>query len=87
MVRTMVRSESVPLSVPCGTFGNLYLERGANGTLTAVGCQDSLKLGETSTKAFQEIPELRDPAFRVWRSLQQPGRYLLPSRPLRPGEG
>jgi hypothetical protein len=77
VTRTMVRSEAVPLSFPCESLGNFYLERAANGTTTAVGCQDSLKLGETAAKAFQEIPKLATAVFRVWRSLQQPGRFLL----------
>jgi hypothetical protein len=42
-----------------------------------MGCQDALKLGETAAKAFEEIPELQSDSYRVYRSLQQPGRFLL----------
>jgi hypothetical protein len=75
--RTLVRSEGVPISLPCEALGSFYREQAPDGTSVAVGCQDSLKLGETATKAFQEIPELRNPTCRVWKSLAQPGRFLI----------
>jgi hypothetical protein len=78
LVRSIVREEEVDLQFPCGSLGAFYLQVAADGTtMTAVGCQDALKLGETAGKAFEEVSALRDPSYRVYRSLQQPGRFLL----------
>jgi hypothetical protein len=75
--RSMVREETVPALLPCSTYGNFYLQQTVGGGWSAIGCQDSLKLGDTTLRVFEEITALRDPAFRVHRSLQQPGRFLL----------
>ncbi|WP_439894205.1 hypothetical protein ACS7SF_21785 (plasmid) [Ralstonia sp. 25C] len=77
MTRSIVRENVVDLAFPCAQYGAQYAQQGANGQLTSVGCQDAFRLGETSTKAFAEIDALRDPAYRVYRSLQQPGRFLV----------
>lgn len=78
LTRSIVHEETVDLQLPCATLGALYVQLGADGTtMTALGCQDSLKLGQTATKAFEEITALRDPTYRVYRSLQQPGRILV----------
>jgi len=74
----VIREEAVDLQFPCASLGALYLQVAADGvTKTPVGCQDALKLGETGTKAFDEIIPLRTSAYRVYRSLQQPGRFLV----------
>lgn len=77
MMRSMVRESVVDLAFPCAQYGSQYAQQGANGQLTSVGCQDAFRLGETSTKAFAEVESLRAPAYRVYRSLQQPGRFLV----------
>jgi len=78
MTRSIVREEAVDLQFPCVSSGPFYLQIAADGvTKTPVGCQDALKLGETGAKAFEEIVPLRTSAYRVYRSLQQPGRFLV----------
>ncbi|MHC2336510.1 hypothetical protein [Bradyrhizobium sp. USDA 4454] len=77
VTRSVVREENTDASLPCASYGNFYLQRYDAGVVTAIGCQDSLKLGETALKAFDEVTALRDPAFRVFRSLQQPGRFMV----------
>ncbi|MCC8956922.1 hypothetical protein H8B02_26850 [Bradyrhizobium sp. Pear77] len=77
VTRSVVHEETTDASLPCGSYGNFYLQRNDAGVATAIGCQDSLKLGETALKAFDEVTTLRDPAFRVFRSLQQPGRFMV----------
>jgi hypothetical protein len=81
VTRSIVREHAIDLSYPCGSCGAFYRQKSADGTTSsAIGCQDAFKLGETAAKAFEEITALRDPAYRVFRSLQQPGRFLaLPS--------
>lgn len=74
--RTMAREDLVDAVLPCATLGGLYLED-SDGRRTPIGCRDALTLGEPSPRAFEEIPALKDAAFRVYRSLQQPGRFLL----------
>lgn len=75
--RTYGRQIGTDLTFPCALLGSFYCERDAQGDLHAFGCRDALRLGESSGKAFEEIVELRDPAYRVWRSLQQPGRFMV----------
>ena len=78
MTRCITREDSVELSYPCGSLGAFYRQLSADGlTSTAVGCQDALKLGQTSLKAFEEITALATPRYRVYRSLQQPGRFMV----------
>jgi hypothetical protein len=74
--RTIAREDRVEAVLPCSTLGGLYLQD-EHGETNPVGCRDAFRLGEPSGKAFQELPGLRDPAFRIYRSLQQPGRFLL----------
>ena len=77
ITRSIVREESLTLSMPCSTFGGFYLEQSGSGATTAIGCQDSLRLGETNLRSFEEVVKLRSSRARVFQSLQQPGRYLL----------
>jgi hypothetical protein len=83
--RSLVREEIVEASLACANYGNFYLQRMDGGGMVAIGCQDSLKLGDTSLHAFEEIAALRDPAFRIYRSLQQPGRFLVSPAAFRVG--
>ena len=74
--RTIAREDRVEARFPCADLGGLYLEEGEGGP-SPIGCRDALKLGEPSGKAFLELTDRRDPAFRIYRSLQQPGRFLM----------
>uniref|UniRef100_Q01P86 Uncharacterized protein n=1 Tax=Solibacter usitatus (strain Ellin6076) TaxID=234267 RepID=Q01P86_SOLUE len=73
---TAVREQRVDLLFSCSTFATLYIQTGPNGS-TPIGCQTALRLGETPYKQFEEIPALADASYRVYRSLQQPGRFLI----------
>ena len=80
MTRSYVRSQVVDLLMPCSELGACYVEQRVGGPV-AVGCQDALRLGQTAWRQYEEIPTLADPAYKVYRSLQQPGRFLvLPTR-------
>jgi hypothetical protein len=85
VTRSLVREETVDASFACASYGNFYLQKANGGGIGAIGCQDSLKLGETALHAFDEVAALRDPAFRVYRSLQQPGRFLVSPAAFRVG--
>jgi hypothetical protein len=60
----------------CSTYGNFYVQSGPNGDMP-IGCQDALRLGQIPYKQFDEIGELATPQYKVYRSLQQPGRYMV----------
>jgi subtilisin family serine protease len=78
--RTLLRQEAYNLSYPCDTLGALYREM-SGGVSTAIGCRDAFQLGQTSYRQYEEVAELASPHCRVFRSLQQPGRFLvLPAR-------
>lgn len=77
MTRSILRENAIDLAFPCAQYGTQYAQQGLNGQLASVGCQDAFRLGDTPTKAFAEVDALRDPAYRVYRSLQQPGRFLV----------
>ena len=78
--RTFARSQSVEVLMPCRDVGACYVEERDEGP-TAIGCQDALRLGQTSWRQYEEIAVLRCPRYRVYRSLQQPGRFLaLPAQ-------
>jgi hypothetical protein len=78
--RTYVRAESLDVLFPCDEFGACYLEHRSEGPV-AVGCQDTLRLGQAEWRQYEEITALADPAYRIFRSLQQPGRFVvLPKR-------
>jgi hypothetical protein len=78
-VRSLVQEVNLDTSYPCNKFGALYRQESQenSGTTAAVGCQDALRLGEVTPRLYEEIPELTTPRYRVLRSLQQPGRFLL----------
>jgi hypothetical protein len=77
--QTLVRQATVDTSLPCASLGAFYRQgsEADDGTSTAVGCQDALRLGETALRLYEEIVDLATPRARVFRSLQQPGRFLL----------
>lgn len=74
--RSVVRTDQQDATVPCDGFGAFYLER-RNGGEHAVGCRDALLLGATIYRRFEELADLRSDRYRVFRSLQQPGRFVL----------
>lgn len=78
--RTFLRGQTLDVLFPCDQLGACYVERRPEG-LVAVGCRDTLQLGQTEWRQYEEITALTDPAYRVFRSLQQPGRFVvLPKR-------
>jgi hypothetical protein len=74
--RTQVRRQKQDLLFPCNQFGRLYQEM-RNSTPAAIGCQEALTLGQTRYRQYEEMSELRDSAYQVYRSLQQPGHFLV----------
>jgi hypothetical protein len=78
--REQLREVALDATLPCADFGACYVERRPEGTF-AIGCQDALRLGQTPWHQYEEVTALADPAYRVFRSLQQPGRFVvLPAR-------
>ncbi len=71
-----------PVSFPCNIFGAYYRQRFPEGW-KSIGCQDALKLGQISSRIFEELLELAGPWMRVFRNLPQPGRFLVLPRTLR----
>ncbi len=70
------------VSFPCNVFGTYYRQRFPEGW-KSIGCQDALKLGQISSRIFEELSELAGPWMRVFRNLPQPGRFLILPRTLR----
>lgn len=94
---TTTNVQAVSAVLDCADHGQLYRQQGPAGW-EALGCQEALKLGRTEYRLWQPQPVTSVTGVRVFRSLTQPGRYLLipeqygvgrhaaddPSRPLRP---
>jgi len=74
--RSIVRQESHDAFYSCNTLGAFYRERSDSGT-QAIGCRDALQLGQTVYRQYEEMVALRHAKYRVYRSLQQPGRFLV----------
>ncbi|MDH3336790.1 MAG: hypothetical protein OER22_03890 [Gammaproteobacteria bacterium] len=78
-IRHFMRQQVVDLLVPCAGYGAVYTEV-ASGEERAIGCRDALRLGEIEYRMYEEIGALTSDRFRVLRSLQRPGRFMvLPS--------
>jgi hypothetical protein len=75
-VQTLVREISVDVVLPCATYGPLYRENTDAGS-EPIGCKDVLRLGQLEYHLYDELTTLRAPTHRVFRALQQPGRFLL----------
>jgi hypothetical protein len=75
-VQSLIRSESADALFPCATLGTLYRETQPQGPVS-IGCRDALALGRTTYKQYEELVELRHERYRVHRSLQQPGQFLV----------
>jgi hypothetical protein len=74
--RTMIRREKEVAFFSCETLGAFYREKSSSGA-EAIGCAEAFRLGQASTKTYQEMRELANASYRVYRNLQQPGRFLL----------
>ena len=74
--RTLVRQETIDVLLPCENLGSFYREESDSGT-AAIGCADALRLGQTVVRQYGEMPELEHEQYRVFRSLGQPGRFLV----------
>jgi hypothetical protein len=80
--RTVARAQALDALLPCKDSPTAYRRVQADGTDAAAGCQDALRLGAIEYRQYEELPDLRrdDAGGRlcsVYRSLQQPGRYLI----------
>ncbi len=76
-LQTQGRESVLPALLPCGMFGAFYVEQDATGQRAAVGCRDALSMGQTTYRQYERIEALTTADYAVWRSLQQPGRFLL----------
>jgi hypothetical protein len=74
--RTVLRQERADVLFPCNANGAFYRQV-AGATETQIGCRDALKLGQTTYQQYDELAELGHPLYRVYRSLLQPGRFLV----------
>lgn len=72
-------AQNLDLLVPCDSYSQAYRQGNEDGSI-GIGCLQPLLLGQTSPDLLQEIADLRSVAFRVYRQLAQPDRFLvLPS--------
>ncbi len=74
--QTLVREETLDAFVSCERFGSLYREETNTGPIP-IGCADALRLGQATVNLYREMSELADARYRVFRSLVQPGRFLV----------
>ncbi|MHA3795243.1 hypothetical protein [Sphingomonas sp. YL-JM2C] len=75
-IRSIARAQALPATFPCKDFGAFYREE-RDGGIVAIGCQDAFRLGQTVYRQFERLDDLSDATASVWRSLQQPGRFLV----------
>lgn len=75
-IRSIGRAQALSASFPCKDFGPFYREERAEG-IAVIGCQDAFRLGQTVYRQFARLDDLSDATASVWRSLQQPGRFLV----------
>ncbi|WP_098961660.1 hypothetical protein [Bacillus wiedmannii] len=70
--------EDLEVVYPCNIFGVFYRESIGDTTVT-VGCRDVQKLGETNSHQYQIIEEadFKHDLYKVYRSLQQPEKFLI----------
>ena len=76
-LQSIAREATENLSYPCATLGAFYVQDDAENGRVAIGCRDAFRLGQIEYRQYRRIDALDDPAYSVWRSLQQPGRFLL----------
>lgn len=75
-IRTHLREAVVDVMIPCSTFGAWYREQNGS-SFVSIGCADALTLGTTVRRCYEEMSALRTSRATVWRSLTQPGRFLV----------
>lgn len=76
-LQTLGRDSSQPVVYACSTLGAFYIQDNDDGSRAAIGCRDAFRLGQTEYRQYERVSDLDDPDFSVWRSLQQPGRFLM----------
>ena len=76
-LQSIAREANENVSYPCATLGAFYVQEDAENGRVAIGCRDAFKLGQTEYRQYRRVDSLDDAAYSVWRSLQQPGRFLL----------
>lgn len=74
--KMIIRQQSFDAFFNCERLGSFYCEKQSTGTI-AIGCTEAYRLGQASSRTYQEIPNLASASYRVFRNLQQPGRFLL----------
>lgn len=74
--RTFIHEERHEVLYPCNNYGTFYREIAGDNYIT-VGCSDALKLGETKYRLYKEVQNISHSRYRVYRSLQQPDRFLV----------
>ncbi|CAI9401357.1 hypothetical protein [Aestuariimicrobium sp. T2.26MG-19.2B] len=67
---------NLPALFPCADDGQLYRQSGTDGW-QAIGCQPALSLGQAEYRTWQRETVTSVAGVQVFRSLTQPGRYLL----------
>jgi hypothetical protein len=72
------RSAALDVFFPCTSLGTFY-RQDLGDRMTSIGCQDSFSLGQTAFKLYELIDDsaLASPQYKVYRSLSQPGRFLI----------
>lgn len=74
--RSIARQENLDAFYSCETLGMFYRKKTSEGAVP-IGCRDALKLGHTVYRQYDEIVDLQHNHYGVYRSLQQPGRFLV----------
>lgn len=76
--QTLGNTVALDVVFPCRTLGAFY-RQDLGDQKVSIGCQSSLSLGQTELKLFEPVddPAMNGPLYRVYRSLSQPGRFLV----------
>lgn len=74
--RTTIRQQQLDAFFSCAELGAFYREKQETATVS-IGCAEAFRLGQASSRTYQEMVALNHPSYRVFRNLQQPGRFLL----------
>jgi len=76
--QTQVHVSEIDIYYPCETLGTFY-QQDLGDRVISIGCQNSFSLGQTSFKLYELVddPSLVSPYYQIYRSLCQPGRFLV----------
>lgn len=76
--QTLVTVDEFEAFVPCTSFGMFY-RQDFGDRKQSIGCSSSFSLGQAPLKLYQELDqgEYSSPFCRVYRSLLQPGRFVV----------